>query len=165
MALLPKRELFCREYLKDLNGAQAAVRAGYAPSTANVNVSWWLADPEVQAFIAELAAERNKKLGIEADDILEELRKIALADPACAYDEDGAFKRDIHQIPVHVRKNIASIKTSQNGQITEVKFHDKLRALEMLARHLSLFNDKVKVEGLDDVAERILQARKRAGAT
>ena len=32
--LTPKQERFCQEYMKDLNGTQAAIRAGYSKETA-----------------------------------------------------------------------------------------------------------------------------------
>lgn len=160
--MTPKQEVFAREYLKDLNATEAAIRAGYAPSTANSHAHTYLADPEVQALIATLAAERNKKLQIDAQQVLRDILEIAFADPAAAYDEDGSFKRDIHQIPAPLRKTISSIKTTQNGVITEVKFWDKLKALEMLGRHLSLFTDVIKIEGADEIKERLLRARKRA---
>ncbi|WP_193065956.1 terminase small subunit, partial [Hafnia alvei] len=35
MALNDKQEMFCREYLIDLNATQAAIRAGYSEKTAN----------------------------------------------------------------------------------------------------------------------------------
>jgi phage terminase small subunit len=35
MALTDKQEMFCREYLIDLNATQAAIRAGYSAKTAN----------------------------------------------------------------------------------------------------------------------------------
>ncbi len=158
----PKRDLLAREYIKDFNGVQAAIRAGYAPTTAQSWVYGWLAEPETQEHIARLIAERNKKLEIDAQQVLRDIMEIALADPAAAYDEDGSFKRDIHQIPAPLRKTISSIKTTQNGVITEVKFWDKLKALEMLGRHLSLFTDVIKIEGADEIKERLLRARKRA---
>ncbi len=37
--LSPRRERFCQEYVKDLNGTQAAIRAGYSPKTATVKAS------------------------------------------------------------------------------------------------------------------------------
>ncbi|HHS3623431.1 TPA: terminase small subunit, partial [Proteus mirabilis] len=39
MALTDKQEMFCREYLIDLNATQAAIRAGYSERTANRTAS------------------------------------------------------------------------------------------------------------------------------
>ena len=36
MALTDRQEMFCREYLIDLNATQAAIRAGYSANTATV---------------------------------------------------------------------------------------------------------------------------------
>ena len=38
-ALPPQQASFAREYLVDLNGKQAAIRAGYSPKTAEMQAS------------------------------------------------------------------------------------------------------------------------------
>jgi len=175
MALTPKHELFAREYLKDLNAVQAALRAGYSPGYAAGASKELLGHPEVAAYVAERFAERTKQLQIDANEVLNEIRDIALADPADGYTEHGAFHRSIHDLPRGLRRTIASIKTKDYfegegadrrhiGEIVEVKFHDKVRTLDMLMRHLSLYRDTLQLEGLDDMAERIVAARKRTGA-
>ena len=87
-----KRELFAREYLKDLNATQAAIRAGYSAKNANDEGFRLLADVKVRSLMEELAAERNRKLEIEAQDVLLELRRMLNSDIALLYDEDGALK-------------------------------------------------------------------------
>ena len=53
-----------------------------------------------------------------------------------------AGREDIRLItlPEEKRKAIASIKEGQYG--TEVKVHDKVKALELLAKHLGMFDSK-----------------------
>mgnify|MGYP004707086033 CR=1 FL=1 len=60
MALTDKQEMFCREYLIDLNAKQAATRAGYSDNTARKIGSENLTKPDIQNRIAELKAERNE---------------------------------------------------------------------------------------------------------
>ncbi|HHH1890230.1 TPA: terminase small subunit [Yersinia enterocolitica] len=74
--LTPKQELFCREYLKDLNATQAAVRAGYSEKTAQVQSSRLLSNVMVQQRVSELAAERNSRVGIDADYVLRQAVKL-----------------------------------------------------------------------------------------
>lgn len=168
------QDLFCREYLIDLCAAKAARRAGYSENTSEDAWKILLGSKNVQARLAELFAERNRRLEIDANKVLTEILAIALADPADAYDEGGAFKRNINDIPSALRRTISSIKTADIlqgegpnrewvGEVKEVKFWDKTRALDMLMRHLALYRDTLKVEGLDDMAARILAARKRTG--
>ncbi|ELI8129933.1 terminase small subunit [Yersinia enterocolitica] len=74
--LTPKQELFCREYLKDLNATQAAIRAGYSEKTAQVQSSRLLSNVMVQQRVSELAAERNIRVGIDADYVLRQAVKL-----------------------------------------------------------------------------------------
>ncbi len=61
-----KHEVFCKEYLIDLNGNQAAIRAGYAPDSARITASKLLTDANILARIKELMDERSKNLMIDA---------------------------------------------------------------------------------------------------
>lgn len=46
MALNAKQDMFCREYLIDLNATQAAIRAGDSAKTANRTASENMSKPE-----------------------------------------------------------------------------------------------------------------------
>lgn len=170
MELKGRRELFCREYLKDLNASRAAHRAGYAPASAKQTGSELLAVEEVQDRIAELAASRNEKLEIDAQDVLLELLRLLTTDLAQAFTDDGALK-PIHEIPIDCRRAIASFEVEELfegrgkdrehvGALKKVKFWSKDRAIEMLARHLALFKDQL-ADGLTDLAKAISEARAR----
>lgn len=80
-ALSPKQERFCQLVLITENGAEAARQAKYAPRRAKQRAAELLRLPQVQARIAQLRAERTKRLEIKADDVLRELWAIAKADP------------------------------------------------------------------------------------
>ncbi|SIO50653.1 phage terminase small subunit [Burkholderia sp. GAS332] len=71
---------FAHEYLVDLNGGAAYVRAGYKEKGARANACRLLAKPEIQDLIAALKQERAGRLEIEADDVLRRLWNIATAD-------------------------------------------------------------------------------------
>lgn len=79
--LTPKIKLFCEEYLKDLNGTQAAIRVGYSPRTANEQAARLLANVSVQECIRELMNKRQKRVEINADMVLKRWWDIANADP------------------------------------------------------------------------------------
>lgn len=70
--LTAKQEMFCREYLVDLNGAQAAIRAGYSEDTAKQIASENLTKPDIQEYIAELKAKRQESTKITAEWVLKE---------------------------------------------------------------------------------------------
>lgn len=80
MTLKARQQRFCQEYLVDLNGSRAAVRAGYSASGAGLQASRLLANDKVSLEIAKLRAGREKRTGITADGILELWGKIAFDD-------------------------------------------------------------------------------------
>lgn len=71
MALTDKQELFCREYLINVNATQAAIRAGYSVKTANRTASENLSKADIQNRIAELKNKRNEDEGINAAYVLQ----------------------------------------------------------------------------------------------
>ena len=72
-----KHEVFCEEYLKDLNATQSAVRSGYSQKTAGSIGQRLLKKVEIQHRISELMEERSKRTEITADKVIEELGAIA----------------------------------------------------------------------------------------
>jgi phage terminase small subunit len=81
LGLTPQIETFCQEYVVDLNGTQAAIRAGYSERSANEQASALLAKPNVRLRVEELRKERASRTNITADRVLTEAWNIATADP------------------------------------------------------------------------------------
>lgn len=164
MELKARRELFCREYLKDLNGAQSAIRAGYSKDNARQQAHELLSEAEVQDRIAELSEGRNAKLELDANLIILELLRMLTSDPLNYVDEKGAVKQ-LADMPVDARRAIREFSVDMIGsgvvQRTTVKFWNKEKAAELLGKHLTLFKDVLTVEGLDDLAKKIVEARQR----
>ena len=146
-----KQNRFVEEYLIDLNATQAAIRAGYSPKTANEQGARLLANASIRAAVDKAEAERSRRTGINQDRVIREIAKLAFLNPVDVIDMDEAtVKGEAHRDDTAC---IASVKVknipTEDGAITEreVKTYDKLKALELLGRHLGMFNDKVKVEG------------------
>lgn len=141
-----KQKRFVSEYIIDLNAKQAAIRAGYSPKTAEVQASRLLSLVKVQTEITKAMEDREKRTGITQDRVLAELSAIAFA-KATDYvevDEDGFVKiKPTAGLTDEQKSAIAGIKKGANG--IEIKLVDKTKALEMLSRHLGLFNDKLNV--------------------
>jgi phage terminase small subunit len=74
-------ERFIAEYLIDLNGRQAAIRAGYSPDTARQTASELLAKPEAQALLRAAQEKVAAALGVSKEMVLDRLNAIATADP------------------------------------------------------------------------------------
>lgn len=165
--LTPKQKLFVEEYLIDLNATQAAIRAGYSERTAYRIGAELLQKTSVQEKLQERMAERAKRTEITQDFVLKELYEIAKANGSDfakviekpVYDEKGqpvinpntgaqmTYKTvDMEltdNIPEEKKKAITGIKMGKNG--IEVSTCDKVRALELLGRHLGMWNDKLQV--------------------
>lgn len=149
--LTAKQKRFIEEYLIDLNATQAAIRAGYSPHTAYSIGSELLKKPEIRARVDKEMAERSKRTGINADRVVIELARIGLVNPddlinfSSATVKENAKEDDL--------KAIASVKvkvtTSDNSETVEreIKLYDKIKALELLGKHLGMFTDKLEISG------------------
>jgi phage terminase small subunit len=155
IGLNDKQELFCQEYLKDLNGTKAATRANYSEATAQEQASRLLSNVMVQERIAELqkeAADRNK---IQVDQVLQELKALAFWDIAEFLDRGNQIK-DISKLARDKAKPVTGIKTKvvkrtvgkkkYESVVTELKLSDKISALEKLGRHLGMFMDQLTIK-------------------
>lgn len=170
---LQKWEMFARAYLANgLNGTEAAKSAGYTEKSAHVTASQLLRNPKVKAVLAALTEARAKKLDISADWVLGELRKLAGYDAGSVFEDDGSLK-PISQWDSSARAALVGLdheklfehfgpgQAKHVGTTRKIKLADKLRALELLGRHLKLFTDRVEVTGMEGLAEKLNQIRKQ----
>ncbi|MBQ8904361.1 MAG: terminase small subunit [Oscillospiraceae bacterium] len=145
-----KEKRFCEEYLIDLNATQAAIRAGYSAKSAKSIGCENLTKPDLCARIEKLKAERSRRTGITADRVLEELAKISFVKATDVIDGGtGEIKEDAAPEDLACISSI-KVKTipTEDGLIVEreVKLADKNKSLELLGKHLGLF-DKKQDEG------------------
>lgn len=143
-----KQKRFIEEYLIDLNATQAAIRAGYSPDTAYSIGQENLKKPEIRAHIDRAIAERSKRTGVNAERVIQELAKIAFVnataviDPKTATVKEDALPEDTAAI------QSVKVKTfGEDGLEREIKMADKLKALELLGKHLGMFKDKIELSG------------------
>ena len=156
MALTPKQEDFVREYLKDLNGKQAAIRAGYAQGSAEVTASRLLRNAKVSAALSDAQAERSKRVEIDADWVLRRLAAEADADVADLYDDEGSLK-PVKEWPLIWRQGlVGGIDVEEIredgvtvGQIRKVKLSDRIKRIELIGKHVGVqaFRDQVQTTG------------------
>lgn len=71
-----KQKQFCNEYLIDLNGTQAAIRAGYSEKTARSIANENLTKPDIQEYIQKLQEGIAKRNKISQDEVLQDLIEI-----------------------------------------------------------------------------------------
>lgn len=167
--LTPKQERFCQEYLIDLNATQAAIRAGYSAKTADVQAARLLGNVQVQRFVDDLKKERAAVTGITAERVLTEIAKLAFFDPRKLLNNDGTPK-GIHELDDDTAAAVAGVEVVTKGNddvgyadILKIKIADKGQNLERLGRHLKLFTERIEVTDASDLANRMAEARARAG--
>lgn len=155
--LTPKQERFCNEYLIDLNATQAAIRAGYSESGAAVEGHRLLTNANIQDYISDLNKDRQESTGVSARMVIEELAKIAFSDIRDVLTVDNGL-RDISKLDEKTAKAISSIKITEDksmgeviGETKEVKFWDKLRALDSLGKHFGIFERDNSQKKTDNV--------------
>lgn len=158
MALNKKQKRFVEEYLIDLNATQAAIRAGYSPSTAYSIGNENLRKPEIKSEIDKAIAERSKRTGINADRILQELGKLGFVNIADVVDlETGKVKDSASDEDLACIQSI-KIKPTEWGTEREVKFYDKKSTLELMGKHLGMWTDKLEIKAesvviVDDIED------------
>lgn len=167
-----RRARFVVEYLVDLNATQAAERAGYSAKTARQQGSRLLSDAAIQAQIAEANGARIQRVELDADTVLRELLRLGTIDLGDAFDSAGNLL-PIKQMPESVRRALTGIEVETEWLVdgegvtqtrvpksatTKVRTFDKIRALELLGKHLKLFVERHQLEDAASFASLLAQA-------
>lgn len=155
--LTAKQRAFVDEYMIDLNGTQAAIRAGYSERTANRIAAENLSKPVISAAIAAAQQQRSERTKIDADWVLRTLAEEKAADLADLYDEHGQI-RPVKDWPMAFRRGVVvGIETVEEWQgtgddrkpvqIRKVKMTDRTKHIELIGKHVNVqaFRDNVGV--------------------
>lgn len=145
MVLTDKQKKFCKEYVIDYNGTQAAIRAGYSEKTAKVQASQLLREEKILTTIRNLQKEQMQELCLCEEKVIKDLCSILIrcmsAEPVMEWDYEE------HDY----------VKTG------EYQFDSKgaLKAIELLGKHLGMFNknDGSRSEDNDDGFLEALQSK------
>lgn len=135
--LTDKQQLFCIEYLIDLNASQAARRAGYAPDTSHKEGSRLLTNVGIRAYIQQQMSERSKKTMIDAEYVVEKLKEVE--------------QRCRQATPV-MKFNFATqmmeqVKDEDDNNVWQFDSQGANKALELLGKHLAIFTEKQEISG------------------
>ena len=138
--LTSKQEAFCEEYMIDLNGTQAAIRAGYKEDNAKQMATENLSKPIIADRIAELKAERSSRTLVDADYVINGLLEV--------------HKRCLQAEPVMVRGEEGM---EESG---EFKFEHSgaNKSLELLGKHLGIFTDRLDLTAREVTHEQWLDS-------
>lgn len=151
--LTRKQHMFVLEYIVDLNASAAYRRAGFRArgNSAEVNAARLLRNAQVAEAIDKAMAERAARTEITQDRVLRELARIAFFDPRRAFNDDGSLKpiseMDDDTAAAIASLDVAEIGGGEGGVIHKLRLADKLRALELIGKHLGMFRDRLEVSG------------------
>lgn len=153
--LTAKQEAFCREYIIDLNGTQAAIRAGYSENSAKEIASVTLTKANIQERLAQLMEERNERVKIDADYVLKRLVQIDEMDVLDILADNGEVK-PISQWPKVWRTYLSGMDVAEvnsqdgpAGMLKKIKWPDKVKNLELLGKHIDVqaFKEQKELSG------------------
>ena len=147
--LTEKQKLFCLEYLKDLNGTRAAVRAGYSENSASEQAYQLLQQRNIQEEIRELNEQRMQRVQVDSDFVIKELLSIA-NDTLSNYltlsaTKTGKLRIKWKDLSNADTRNISEFSYDKNNSF-KFKRYNRQDALVQLGRHLGLFEDKISLK-------------------
>jgi phage terminase small subunit len=157
--LTEKERKFCNEYLIDLNASRAARDAGFSDESAAVTASRLLRKANVSHYISKKIRDQTEKLDIQRERIFRELKSIAFSRITnfMRVDHGRVLMLDTADID---RESIGAVAgytettTAEGGSIS-IKLHDKLKALDMLAKYAKLFKEEEDANSNKSDLERI----------
>lgn len=166
MPLTPKQKIFVKEYLVDRNATRAAKAAGYSAKTVHSTGPRMLENAGIKSEIAKHTERLYQKIDLKAEDVLREIKKLAFVDLSQAYKEDGSLLHP-SEMPADVRAALQSVETDEIfagrgrdkkkiGYTRKIRLSDKVRSLEMLAKHFKLLTDVQEITGKDGGPQVIL---------
>lgn len=147
--LNPKQTRFVREYMADLNGTQAAIRAGYSPKTARSIACENLKKPKIADAIHRAADSRPKVAVLAATTAIEALSHVAFRNIPGLFNPNGTLKFP-REWPPNIQRDIRAFKKKQNRQskarpfnkprkTAAIRSNEKLNALAQLKLYLIIF--------------------------
>lgn len=174
-----KRE-FIRTFMRTRDVLKSYKAAGWYMSgdhTRDLNYARArMKDPEIKQAIDILHINRLNKLNVSRETIEGELAKIAFHDVSkfFQFQDDGTVYLDMNKPDVFDMAAVSEIRCEVGTRAVDdmgrrevfkqqVKFYDKLRALETLAKIRKMIGGEEVLESVFDIAEAIKAGRRRAG--
>ena len=126
-----KQQLFCDEYLVDLNATQAAIRAGYLEKSARVTASKLLTNANIQKYIAERMAEKESSLIADQDEVLKYLTSVLRGETQS-------------EVVVVEGSGFGNSEARTMKKAPDEK--ERLKAAELLGKRYGLYTEKVEAD-------------------
>lgn len=163
LSLNPQQEMFCQEFIIDLNATKAAERSKYSKKTAAEQGCRLLRNVKIQTRIKELMGKREKRTLITQDRVLKELACLGFSNIKDYINKGSSTEgflvfKNMDKISRKKARAIESIKVNVKEGKIEFRLHSKTKTLDMIGRHLGMFaeaGDKL-AEVLYEISERFM---------
>lgn len=123
-----RQQLFCEEYLKDLNATKAAIRAGYSEKTAYSQGQRLLKNVEIKNRLKEIR-EKIQDENIATIKDIEEFLSLSL---------NGEMEEEVISVVAEIEGSSKVVKTKK-----QISLRDRIKAAELLGKRYGLWTDKV----------------------
>lgn len=172
--LRPQHQIAVNKYLQGYSKKDAMVAAGYEESYGAKKPMAVFDRDDVKAEIKKRQDAYAKRADVTAEWIIERLKYIADANigDIIEIQDDGTAKYNLKLLTPEMAVALGemSIDTYTEGRgpgarkvkRMKIKQLDKLRALEMLSRHVGLFNDTLHISGELSLRDRLNAGRRRS---
>lgn len=140
-----QHEQFCREYVLDYDAKAAAIRAKYAPKAAAQQASRLLTSVNIKARITQLETAKGLRARVTVDEVIAELAKFAFLDIKTQFqniNESGVTLKPFGELDGTVLASVNEKRGKDGDTWVDVRFPDKMKALELLGKHLGAFDER-----------------------
>ena len=152
--ITPRQRRFVEEYLVDLNGSKAAIRAGYGAKTARAQATKLLTKGNIAVAVNAGMALRSHRTEVEAEAVLRRLWQMANFDIRKLFRPDGTMKA-VAELDDETASGLVSLKITEikdeDGNVTgyskDARLIDRRAVLVDVGRHLGMFDAKLRISG------------------
>jgi phage terminase small subunit len=164
---LSARELaFLIEYFKDFNGTKAAIRSGYAESSAAVSACLILQRPRVIEAFEKFEKHLATRFVNSKERVMKELSLLAYSDikDYILVVDGKTYIKSLDALPPQISRAIKKLKgtrtvkrlkskekdttlSEEETELMEVELYDKKLALELIGKEMGLFVDRKELTG------------------
>lgn len=166
MPLTEKQAAFAREYVKDYNGAAAAIRAGYAKKGAKQAASRALTNVDVRKAVMAASTRKQEIAEVDAAWLLKRLALLVDVRIADLFDEEGNLRAP-HDLPDGAQLLVNGIDVVTDAQLktttSKIRLESRAKILEMLGKHTDVgaWLEKIQIEENTALGERLQRGRDR----
>ena len=162
-SLTERERIFVDVFIDTCNATKAAEAVGYEGTIAAGIGMEWRRMPHIQEAMADVETQRKAKCQVSSDFVLEKLIDIARTDITQFFDDnnESADIRPKRLKDMPKTGQSMTVKRSLNGETSiSIKTADRMRALELLGKHLGMYTENQKIEISLTDADRDIKSQK-----